>query len=131
MKFGNSINGELFKNFAWKEITARSSTIVVLPAVLICLSMFLGCSASNPKIIGEWRSSETGEPIHTITFERKGDAVLRDPDGRAVTVFVYKIDRDQLTLTDNRVETTWTFIIADDELTISADNVQASYLKVR
>lgn len=131
MKYEKSKKVKLFKSFSWKEITTHSSTIVVVLTVLIYLSIFSGCSASNTNIIGEWRSTDTGEPIHSITFERKGDAVLRDPEGRAVTVFEYKINGDQLTLTDSHVETTWIFVIADDELTISADSVQSLYLKVK
>jgi hypothetical protein len=122
------------KTFKQKKIMTSINmfeAVLLIFCTLFIVSIFSGCSGPNPGILGTWQSTESNEPGHTITFERNGDAILRDLEGRAVKLFIYEIDGDQLTMKDSGVETTWTFILTGDELIISAGGLQTSYNKVK
>jgi hypothetical protein len=129
LKYGNK-----FKTFRQKKITTSMNmfkVVLLIFCTLFVVSTFSGCSGPNPGILGTWQSTETNEPGHTITFKRNSDAILRNPEGRAVKMFVYEIDGDQLTMKDSGIETTWTFNLTEDELIISAGGLQTAYNKVK
>lgn len=118
--------------FSNKEITNNFHRIYRLLSVLMSFVVVLSvmsCNSANSEIIGEWRSTGTDEPAHSITFDREGEAVLQDSEGRALTVFEYDIDGDKLTLTTNGAETTWTFIVESDSLIIDAGGTMSKYNK--
>ena len=122
------------KTFKQKKITTsinRFEAVLLIFCTLFVVSTFSGCSGPTPGILGTWQSTEANEPGHTISFEHNSDAILRNPEGRAVKIFVYEIDGDQLTMKDSGVETTWTFILTGDELIIRAGGLQTSYNKVK